>query len=83
MFVQVIVSIISETQANLLLSDKQTRGDASGEILNNKGIMEYDSTTKQLSITFRYVRSVPRFSSRLLVFTTYCIHVLVDFFFFF
>ncbi|KAF7282323.1 signal transducer and transcription activator Stat92E isoform X2 [Rhynchophorus ferrugineus] len=52
---QVKVTIISESQANLLLkSDKLVKGsDSSGEILNNTGTMEYQQTTRQLSVSFR------------------------------
>lgn len=52
---QVKVTIISETQANALLkSDKMAkRGEASGEILNNTGTMEYHQATRQLSVSFR------------------------------
>ncbi|XP_058798217.1 signal transducer and activator of transcription 5B [Phymastichus coffea] len=52
---QVKVSIISEVQANALLkSDKMgNKGEASGEILNNTGTMEYHQATRQLSVSFR------------------------------
>ncbi|XP_049786720.1 signal transducer and activator of transcription 5B isoform X3 [Schistocerca cancellata] len=51
---QVRVTIISEAQANALLkSDKVSKGDASGEILNNTGTMEYHQATRQLSVSFR------------------------------
>ncbi|XP_064471911.1 signal transducer and activator of transcription 5B-like isoform X3 [Ornithodoros turicata] len=51
---QVKVSIISEAQANALLkSDKVSVGDASGDILNNTGTMEYHQATRQLSVSFR------------------------------
>ena len=51
---QVTVSIISEQQANTLLkNDKMAKGDASGEILNNTGTMEYQKATRQLSVSFR------------------------------
>ncbi|KAL1490502.1 hypothetical protein ABEB36_013184 [Hypothenemus hampei] len=52
---QVKVSIISESQANMLLkSDKLLKaGDSSGEILNNTVTMEYQQTTRQLSVSFR------------------------------
>ncbi|CAG9767639.1 unnamed protein product [Ceutorhynchus assimilis] len=52
---QVKVTIISESQANLLLkNDKLLKGgDSSGEILNNTGTMEYQQTTRQLSVSFR------------------------------
>lgn len=59
------MSIISEAQANFLFAEKVLRGEGnggkamrsegSGEILNNTGTMEYDQTSKQLSITFRYI----------------------------
>lgn len=51
---QVKVTIISEAQALALLkNDKITSGDASGEILNNIGTMEYHQATRQLSVNFR------------------------------
>lgn len=52
---QVKVTIISESQANVLLkNDKLGKaGDTSGEILNNSGTMEYQQTTRQLSVSFR------------------------------
>lgn len=52
---QVKVSIISEAQANALLkSDKMAKNsEASGEILNNTGTMEYHQATRQLSVSFR------------------------------
>ncbi|KAK8769892.1 hypothetical protein V5799_013640 [Amblyomma americanum] len=51
---QVKVSIISEGQANSLLkSDKVGVGEASGDILNNTGTMEYHQATRQLSVSFR------------------------------
>uniref|UniRef100_T1JJU0 Signal transducer and activator of transcription n=1 Tax=Strigamia maritima TaxID=126957 RepID=T1JJU0_STRMM len=51
---QVKVTIISEAQANALLkNDKMAKGDASGEILNNNGTMEYHQATRQLSVSFR------------------------------
>ncbi|XP_043192536.1 signal transducer and activator of transcription 5B-like isoform X2 [Amphibalanus amphitrite] len=51
---QVKVTIISEGQANLLLkNDKMNKGDASGEILNNTGTMEYHQATRQLAVNFR------------------------------
>ncbi|KRT82459.1 hypothetical protein AMK59_3814 [Oryctes borbonicus] len=52
---QVKVTIISESQANVLLkSDKLGKnGDASGEILNNTGTMEYQQASRQLSVSFR------------------------------
>lgn len=51
---QVKVSIISESQANALLkSEKVGVGEASGDILNNTGTMEYHQGTRQLSVSFR------------------------------
>ncbi|XP_026271411.1 signal transducer and activator of transcription 5B isoform X3 [Frankliniella occidentalis] len=51
---QVKVTIISEAQANALLkNDKIGKGEASGEILNNTGTMEYHQATRQLSVSFR------------------------------
>ncbi|XP_066147545.1 signal transducer and activator of transcription 5B isoform X2 [Euwallacea fornicatus] len=51
---QVKVTIISESQANMLLkNDKLLKGESSGEILNNTGTMEYQQTTRQLSVSFR------------------------------
>uniref|UniRef100_A0A0V0G7K5 Signal transducer and activator of transcription n=1 Tax=Triatoma dimidiata TaxID=72491 RepID=A0A0V0G7K5_TRIDM len=51
---QVKVSIISEAQANALLkNEKLVKGEASGEILNNTGIMEYHAATRQLAASFR------------------------------
>lgn len=52
---QVKVTIISESQANILLkNDKLGKsGDSSGEILNNTGTMEYQQATRQLSVSFR------------------------------
>ncbi|XP_034234971.1 signal transducer and activator of transcription 5B-like isoform X3 [Thrips palmi] len=51
---QVKVTIISEAQANALLkNDKIAKGEASGEILNNTGTMEYHQATRQLSVSFR------------------------------
>ncbi|KAF2881123.1 hypothetical protein ILUMI_25034 [Ignelater luminosus] len=52
---QVKVTIISESQANILLkNDKLGKGgEASGEILNNTGTMEYQQGTRQLSVSFR------------------------------
>ena len=53
---QVTVSIISEQQANTLLkNDKMAKGEASGEILNNTGTMEYQKASRQLSVSFRLV----------------------------
>ncbi|XP_023221755.1 signal transducer and activator of transcription 5B-like [Centruroides sculpturatus] len=44
----------SESQAIALLkNDKVGMGDASGEILNNTGTMEYHQATRQLSVSFR------------------------------
>ncbi|XP_074031027.1 signal transducer and transcription activator Stat92E isoform X1 [Leptinotarsa decemlineata] len=52
---QVKVTIISESQANLLLkNDKLGKsGESSGEILNNTGTMEYQQNSRQLSVSFR------------------------------
>lgn len=51
---QVKVTIYSEAQANILLkNDKLAKGEASGEILNNTGTMEYHQATRQLSVSFR------------------------------
>lgn len=51
---QVKVTIISEAQANILLkNEKLAKGEASGEILNNTGTMEYHAATRQLSVSFR------------------------------
>ncbi|KAJ8931548.1 hypothetical protein NQ314_015519, partial [Rhamnusium bicolor] len=52
---QVKVTIISESQANMLLkNDKLGKsGECSGEILNNTGTMEYQQATRQLSVSFR------------------------------
>uniref|UniRef100_V5G239 Signal transducer and activator of transcription n=1 Tax=Anoplophora glabripennis TaxID=217634 RepID=V5G239_ANOGL len=52
---QVKVTIISESQANMLLkNDKLGKsGECSGEILNNSGTMEYQQATRQLSVSFR------------------------------
>ena len=54
------VSIISEQQANTLLkNDKMAKGEASGEILNNTGTMEYQKASRQLSVSFRYLEEIP------------------------
>ncbi|XP_019864878.1 signal transducer and activator of transcription 5B isoform X2 [Aethina tumida] len=52
---QVKVTIISESQANLLIkNDKLGKcTDSSGEILNSTGTMEYQPATRQLSVSFR------------------------------
>lgn len=52
---QVKVTIISESQANMLLkNDKLGKSsESSGEILNNSGTMEYQQATRQLSVSFR------------------------------
>ncbi|XP_060516517.1 signal transducer and activator of transcription 5B isoform X2 [Cylas formicarius] len=53
---QVKVTIISESQANMLLKNDNKLikgGESSGEILNNTGTMEYQQTTRQLSVSFR------------------------------
>lgn len=48
------MTIYSEGQANILLkNDKLAKGEASGEILNNTGTMEYHQATRQLSVSFR------------------------------
>ena len=83
------VSIISEQQANTLLkNDKMAKGEASGEILNNTGTMEYQKASRQLSVSFRFVpvslifcklNFKPRSSSRLLMLFSFQNH----FFFFF
>merc|ERR1719219_2222190 len=54
----VSVSIISEAQANSLLtsppqSPKRREDYSSGEILNGHGNMEYHAATRQVSVTFR------------------------------
>lgn len=54
----VSVSIISENQANQLLktpaqSTKRREDYSSGEILNGQGNMEFQATTRQVSVTFR------------------------------
>ncbi|XP_018913039.1 signal transducer and activator of transcription 5B isoform X2 [Bemisia tabaci] len=47
-------TIISEAQAiSLLKNGKVTSGEASGEIINNIGTMEYHQATKQLSVSYR------------------------------
>lgn len=52
---QVKVTIISEAQANAVLkNEKVSKGDASGEILNNTGTMEYHAATQQLAVSFRF-----------------------------
>ncbi|XP_054716983.1 signal transducer and activator of transcription 5B-like [Uloborus diversus] len=51
---QVKATIISEVQAIALLkNDKVGPGEASGEILNNIGTMEYQQSNRQLSVSFR------------------------------
>ncbi|GAB6019391.1 hypothetical protein CHUAL_000975 [Chamberlinius hualienensis] len=50
---QVKVTIISEVQANALLKNEMSKGEVSGEILNNTGTMEYHQATRQLSVSFR------------------------------
>lgn len=52
---QVKVTIISESQANMLLkNDKLGKsGECSGEILNNTGTMEYQQSSRHLSVSFR------------------------------
>lgn len=49
---QVKVTIISEQQAKGLSSGSGS-DTTSGEILNNKGTMEYHQETKHLSVHFR------------------------------
>ncbi|XP_026679508.1 signal transducer and activator of transcription 5B isoform X2 [Diaphorina citri] len=51
---QVKAQIICESQANALLkNEKIGKSDASGEILNNMGVMEYNTHSKVLSISLR------------------------------
>ncbi|ELU09097.1 hypothetical protein CAPTEDRAFT_223577 [Capitella teleta] len=51
---QVTATIVSEEQARAILNnDKNARRLTSGNILNNKGTMEYHQASGQLSITFR------------------------------
>ncbi|CAH0557720.1 unnamed protein product [Brassicogethes aeneus] len=52
---QVKVTIISEQQANMRIKKDSNNklSDSSGEILNNTGTMEYQQTTRQLSVSFR------------------------------
>ncbi|XP_040575664.1 signal transducer and activator of transcription 5B [Lepeophtheirus salmonis] len=55
---QVSVSIVSESQSNQLLTtpptiQKKKEDYSSGEILNGQGTMEYHSTSKQVSVSFR------------------------------
>lgn len=64
---QVKVSIISEAQANALLkSDKMAKnGEASGEILNNTGTMEYHQVRRSLqSIIILWKSNACNFASR-------------------
>ena len=54
----VSVSIVSEAQANQLLTSpsnipKKKEDYSSGDILNGNGTMEFHSATKQVSVTFR------------------------------
>ena len=54
----VSVSIVSESQANMLLSSqkgitKRKEDYSSGDILNSQGTMEYHGATKQVSVSFR------------------------------
>ena len=54
----VSVSIVSENQANQLLSSqsntpKRKEDFNSGDILNGQGTMEYHNATKQVSVSFR------------------------------
>ena len=56
----VSVSIVSEAQANQLLSSpsaipKRKEDYSSGDILNNQGTMEHHSATRQVSCSFRCV----------------------------
>lgn len=52
---QVKVTIISESQANMLLKNDKLgkNNESSGDILNNTGTMEYQQATRQLSVSFR------------------------------
>ncbi|KAL4718727.1 hypothetical protein ACJJTC_009365, partial [Scirpophaga incertulas] len=55
---RVSVVIISEQQAQLLLKSESQAGKAKppvecGDILNNSGVMEYQATSRQLSVSFR------------------------------
>ena len=55
------VSIISESQANELISRSSTNVSrrlnlSSGDILNGQGTMDCNSATKQVSVQFRYVK---------------------------
>ncbi|KAH9498194.1 Signal transducer and activator of transcription 5B [Bulinus truncatus] len=51
---QVKATIISENQAkDLLRNDVKAKNDTSGDILNNTGTMEYQTSNGQLSISFR------------------------------
>lgn len=51
---QVKAQIICESQAVALLkNEKISKGDASGEILNNTGVMEYHAPSKILNISLR------------------------------
>ncbi|CAG9826164.1 unnamed protein product [Diabrotica balteata] len=51
---QVKVTIISESQANMLLkNDKLGKNESSGELLNNIGTMEYQQSSRQLAVSFR------------------------------
>ena len=45
----VSVSIVSESQANQLL----TSAAGTGDILNSQGTMEYHGASKQVSVSFR------------------------------
>lgn len=54
----VVVYIINEHQASILSSEQVSPinahiESAAGEILNNTGVMEYHSATRQLSVHFR------------------------------
>ncbi|KAL0858580.1 hypothetical protein ABMA27_012425 [Loxostege sticticalis] len=55
---RVSVAIISEQQAQLLLKSETQAGKGKqpvecGDILNNSGVMEYQATSRQLSVSFR------------------------------
>ncbi|RVE46422.1 hypothetical protein evm_008956 [Chilo suppressalis] len=55
---RVSVVIISEQQAQLLLKSETQAGKGKqpvecGDILNNSGVMEYQATSRQLSVSFR------------------------------
>ena len=59
----VSVSIVSESQANKLLTSpagvvKKREDYSSGDILNSQGTMEYHAATKQVSVSFRYINII-------------------------